>query len=239
MLGPPSCLRVKDVVLTEAVCVLSPVLSEWSLRSCGVAFDVVEVPALNQMVKRDEATLLDEMNIHVRPIHNIQTPQRRLPHEEIVDCDLGNIPKHKRHRSSRLRNTSLRSVPDVAIPVDPSRPIPVNSNPVAGQDEGSGVVLEGDRVVVQHLSPIVDVGTHGPCATPFDGDVLYNWIQFGGDVVVFTIWKDDLAIVTAHRECLEDVGDVTGVAAVRVDCAFFASGEVLDLDVAAAVVRGC
>ena len=40
-----------------------------------------------------------KVGIHVRPIHDVQNPERWLTHEEVIDRYFGNVLEDKRHRT--------------------------------------------------------------------------------------------------------------------------------------------
>jgi hypothetical protein len=84
--------------------------------------------------------------VHVRAIHDVQGPQLRILDVEVLNPDLAYIPEYKWHRSPRLREILLCVIPDVAVTVDATSPVPVDSYPITSNDETGMVILESYRI---------------------------------------------------------------------------------------------
>lgn len=112
--------------LTKTVCILHPVHAKWSFHSRRDAVDAAEV--------------------HVRAVHDIQGPQLRVLHVEVLNPSFTYIPEYKWHGSPRLGEILLRVIPDVAVTVDAAGPIPVDSNAITSSDETGMLILECYRI---------------------------------------------------------------------------------------------
>lgn len=112
--------------LTEAVCILHPVHTKRCFHSGGVAVDAAQV--------------------HVRAIHDIQGPQLRILDVEVLNRNLAYIPEYKWHGSPRLSEILLCVISDVAVTVDATSPVPVDSYPITSNDETGMVILESYRI---------------------------------------------------------------------------------------------
>ena len=136
-------LSRRNAQLTEAICILNPVLSMGCFRGCGIHINVVE----------------DD----VGSVHHVDGPQLGLYHMEVADIDIANIPEHERHRSTRLGCAyggtfglvSLVVIPDLAIAIDTTRAMAVNTYVIASQNKSGSMVLELDVIVV--VPPVFEV----------------------------------------------------------------------------------
>ena len=117
---------------TKAISVLNPIGTIRCLGSCSITQDIVEG--------------------HVCSVHDVQAPQRRLLDEEIGDCDVAHVPKDERHRSPRLGMSRFRSIPDIAVTIDPPGSIAIDGDVIPGNNEASVMVLEGDGIGI--VTPI-------------------------------------------------------------------------------------
>jgi hypothetical protein len=122
--------------LTEAICVLDPVLSGGGFWGCGIYIDVVE----------------DD----VGSVHHVDGPQLGLYYVEVAHIDIANVPEHERHWSAwpgrayrgAFGLVSLVVVPDLAVTIDATRAMAVDAYMIAGQNKSSCMVLELDVIVV-------------------------------------------------------------------------------------------
>lgn len=111
---------------TKSVCILDPVFAVRSIYRSRIAVDVIEA--------------------HIGSVHDIYAPQLGIFDVEIIDTDIGYIPKYKRHRSAGLRVAFLGCVPCIPVAVNSTSAIPINPDILASDNEPSGVVLEGNWV---------------------------------------------------------------------------------------------
>jgi len=117
--------------LTRAICILDPVGSIWRFRCCGITQYIVKC--------------------HVRSIHDIGTPERRLFNEEVLHCHVADVPENERHRLSWLCVACFSRIPNITVAVDTTGSVTINMNAVTGKYEASVMVLEGDRIRVVAL----------------------------------------------------------------------------------------
>jgi len=139
-------LNVIHIHSIKPISILHPILSKRRLSSRSITGNILKH--------------------HIRPIHNIQTPERRLVHVEVAHSHITDVPPDEGHRAAGLSVAGFGGVPDVAVAEDTACAIAVDVDVVAGQNEACGVVLEGDGVVVGWLAPVVDIGAVGPFAAP-------------------------------------------------------------------------
>lgn len=92
---------------------------------------------------------------HIGPVHDIQTPQRGILDEELLDCNVRYVPEYKRHGTAWLRIACFCSIPGIAIAVNAPCSVAVNLDVVSSEHERSPMVLEGD--VVGIVAPVVDI----------------------------------------------------------------------------------
>lgn len=111
---------------TKSVRILDPVFTVWRIYRSRIAVDVIEA--------------------HIGSVHDIYTPQLGIFDVEIIDTDIGYVPKYKRHWSAGLRIAFLGCVPCIPIAVDATSAVPINPDILTSDDEPSGVVLEGNWV---------------------------------------------------------------------------------------------
>jgi len=64
----------------------------------------------------------------------------------VLHSHVANIPEQEGHRPSGLCIPLLGVVPGVAVAVDAAGSVPVNTQPLPGDDETPAVVLEGDGI---------------------------------------------------------------------------------------------
>jgi hypothetical protein len=129
--------------LTEAIGVLDPVLSSGCFRRCGVYIDVVEHD--------------------VGGIHHIDGPKLGLYHVEVANIDIANVPEHEWHRSTwagcaysgTCGLVSLVPVPDLAVAIDATRAMAIDTYVIACENKSGGMILEFDVIVV--VPPIFEV----------------------------------------------------------------------------------
>lgn len=120
---------------TKPIRVLHPVVSVWRIDGCCIACDVVE--------------------LHVRPIHDVQRPQRRIFDSKVLHEDLRYIPEDERHWSSRLRNILLDIIPGISVTIDSPCTVSLNGDVISSNDETSMVVLECNWIRI--IAPIIEI----------------------------------------------------------------------------------
>lgn len=209
---------------TKSIRILHPVLAVRRIYRSGIAVDIIEA--------------------HIRPIHNVQAPERRVFDEEIVDPHFRDIPKDEGHRSPRLRDSLFRRIPGIAVAVDPASPMPVNTNVIPRDDESSSMILKCNGIgvvapvgqVVRELamvsthfskedrttrvsstSPPIMRSTHRPFTSPLDDHIIDGRIQPGSDPIGLVFRKDDGTAVTAGLKGFQDIGNIVFLMAPRRD----------------------
>lgn len=64
----------------------------------------------------------------------------------MLDEDITDVPEDERHRASGLRGSLFSVIPRVAAPIDASGTVAIDVDPLAAEDEPSGMVLESNWV---------------------------------------------------------------------------------------------
>jgi hypothetical protein len=124
-----------DELLTEAICILYPILPIRRIHCGSIAYDIVET--------------------HILAVHNVQAPQRWIFYVEVLHVDIRHIPKHKWHWSPWLRSPFLRIVPHISVSINSACSIAINGDLVSRNDETSVMVLEGYWVGI--VAPVTQV----------------------------------------------------------------------------------
>ena len=114
--------------LTETIRVLHPILPKWSVHSRRIAVDAAEV--------------------HIGAIHDVQGPQLRVFHVEVLDRNIAYIPKDEGHGSPRLGEVLLHVIPGISIAIDAAGTISIDPNPITSYNKPGMVILESYRIGV-------------------------------------------------------------------------------------------
>ena len=153
----------------------------------------------------------------IATVHDIGRPERRVDILEVVDLDVAGVPEHESHRAAIFGIALFGLVPDVSVAKNASRPVPIDCEPVAAEDDGSNVVLEVDKVVTVVVGPVLDIRFQSPPAAPFDTDVMQHRVEFLADEIVLILGENDVPAVVANLKSAHQVGYVGHVVAMRVD----------------------
>ena len=129
--------------LTKAIGVLNPVLSRRCFRGCGVHINIVE----------------DD----VGSVHHVDSPELGLYDVEVTNIDIANIPEHEWHWPAWASRTyggacglvSLVPVPDLAITVDATSTMTIDTYVIATENESGSMVLKLDVIIV--VPPVFEV----------------------------------------------------------------------------------
>ena len=121
--------------LTKAIGVLYPVFTIRCLSSGRVARYLIEC--------------------HVRPVHDIDAPERRILDEEFLDRHIRDIPEYEWHGAARLCIPRFCCVPRIAIAMDATGAEAVDLDMITGKNERRPVVLEVNGVGI--IAPGLDV----------------------------------------------------------------------------------
>jgi hypothetical protein len=111
---------------TKSIRVLDPVLAVRCIYCSRIAVDVIEA--------------------HIGSVHDVNAPQLGILDVEILDTDIGDIPKNQRHWSTGLGIALLGRIPCISVAINATSTMSIDGDVLACYNESSGMVLEGDGV---------------------------------------------------------------------------------------------